>query len=151
MAGDRLTDVKRLLAKTVPSLIMSQRLVAERGVSIVPTRERLTSWEQLECKNFPRAPYDPKIAYGLNERVAGVSPYTSVGKDGRLGRGWRCRSLLQAMYLMVYLDFTGGNRVRRCARRLCGAYFRLGAHESAYCSKTCTSWATTRRSRGQGI
>jgi hypothetical protein len=34
MAGDRLTDVKRLLAKTVPSLIMSQRLVAAPAMPI---------------------------------------------------------------------------------------------------------------------
>jgi hypothetical protein len=80
----------------------------------VPTKERLSSWE-LECKNFPRAPYDPEIAAGLNERIAGVSPYTTVGEDGEFWRGWRCRSLLQAMYLMVYLEFTGGNKVRRCS------------------------------------
>jgi hypothetical protein len=117
------------------------------GVSIVPTREPLLSWE-LECKEFPSVPYGPQIAGGLNERVAGVSPYTSIGEDGEFERGWRCRSLLQAMYLMVYLDFTGGNKVRRCKRPDCREPYRLGAHESDYCSETCTSWATTRRSRG---
>lgn len=121
---------------------------ADRGVSIVPTKERLASWE-FEGKNFPRAPYEPTIAYGLNERIAGVSPYTAAGEDGLFGRGWRCRSLLQAAYLMVYFDFTGGRKVRQCARPDCGDYFRLVAHESDYCSPRCTSVMTTRRSRGQ--
>ena len=123
---------------------------AARGVSIVPTKERLTSWE-LKCKNFPRVPYGPEIIDGLNDRIAGVSPYTaaSLVGDGEFGRGWRCRSLLQAMYLMVYLDLTGGNKVRRCPRPDCQMYYRMGAHESEYCSEKCTSWATTRRSRGQ--
>jgi hypothetical protein len=117
------------------------------GVSIVPTREPLLSWD-LECKEFPRVPYGPQIAGALNARVAGVSPYTSVGEDGEFWRGWRCRSLLQAMYLMIYLDFTGGNKVRLCNRPDCRTYYRLGDHESDYCSTRCTSWATTRRSRG---
>jgi hypothetical protein len=122
----------------------------DSGVSIVPTREPLLSWD-LECKEFPSVPYGPQIAGALNARVAGVSPYTSVGEDGEFWRGWRCRSLLQAMYLMIYLDFTGGNKVRRCNRPDCLTYFRLGAHESDYCSPRCTSWATTRRSRNQVI
>ena len=118
----------------------------DRGVSIVPTKERLSSWE-LECKNFPRAPYDPEIIRGLDERIASVSPYTLVGEDGEFGRGRRCRSLLQAMYYMVYLDFTGGNKVRRCRRPDCRDYYRLGSQESDYCSPRCTSVMTTRRSR----
>ena len=61
--------------------------------------------------------------------------------------GDRCSSLLQAMYLMVFLDFTGGNKVRRCKRQDCRTYYRLGAHESDYCSSRCTSVITTRRSR----
>lgn len=122
---------------------------AERGVSIVPTKERLASWE-LECENFPNVPYDSGMVEGLNESVAGVSPYTSVGEDGEFGRWWRCRSLLQAMYLMVYLDFTGGNKVRRCKRPDCQSYYRLGAHESDCCSKECTSVMTSRRNRYQG-
>jgi hypothetical protein len=120
-----------------------------RGVSIVSTREPLLSWE-LECKEFPAAPYDPQVAGGLNERVAGVSPYTSIGEDGEFRQGWRCRSLLQAMYLMVYLDFTGGNKVRQCKRPDCRNPFRLGAHESDYCSPVCTTVMTTRRSRNRG-
>lgn len=121
---------------------------ASRGVSVVPTKERLTSWE-LECKNFPHVPYEPEIVYGLNERIAGVSPYTAVGDGGEFGRGWRCRSLLQAMYHMVYLDLTGGNKVRRCPRPDCQRYFRMGAQKSDYCSTRCTNWATSRRHRGQ--
>ena len=112
----------------------------------MPTREPLLSWE-LECKEFPSAPYGSQIPSGLNTRVAGVSPYASIDEDGEFGRGWRCRSPLQAMYLMVYLDFTGGNKVRRCKRPDCRDYYRLGAHESDYCSPGCTSVMTTRRSR----
>jgi hypothetical protein len=119
---------------------------AGRGVSILPTKERLLSW-QLECKDFPRAPYGPQIVRGLNERISGVWPSASVNKDGEFGRGWRCRSLLQAMYLMIYLDFTGGKKVRQCARPDCRRYYRLGAHESDYCSLSCTSVMMTRRSR----
>jgi hypothetical protein len=120
---------------------------ADRGVSVVPTRESLASWEY-ECANFVRARYDPEIAHGLNERIAGVTPYASFGRDGELERGWRCRSLLQAMYLMVYLDVTGGKSVRRCKRPDCRRHYRLGPQESDYCSARCTNWATTRRSRG---
>lgn len=121
---------------------------ASRGASIVPTKEHLSSW-RLECKDFPRAPYGPEIADGLNDRIAGVQPYTAIGDAGNFSRGWRCRSLLQALYLMVYLDFTGGRKVRHCKRRDCQKPYRLGVQASEYCSKSCTSCATTRRSRNQ--
>jgi len=120
---------------------------ADRSVTVVSTRERLASWE-LECENFFRAPYDPELAYGINKRVAGVSPYTSFGEDGELEWGWRCRSFLQAIYLMVYLDFTGGKKVRRCKSPDCGRFFRLAAHESYYCSFRCTRRVVAQCSRG---
>ena len=59
---------------------------AQRGVSIVSTKEPLHSWK-LDCKEFPKAPYDPRIASVLNARVAGVSPYTSMDENGEFGPG----------------------------------------------------------------
>lgn len=53
----------------------------------------------------------------LNSHLQYVSPYVFVGEDGKLERGWRCDSLLQAMYLMFYLDRTGGNNIKKCQSR----------------------------------
>jgi hypothetical protein len=125
---------------------------ADRGVSFVSMRERLSLWDG-ELMNFSAKLRSTERGLhfdGINESLVGVSPYVSIGGDSTPERGWRCRSLLQAMYLMLYLDITGGQRIRRCNRSGCGTYYRLGPQtNSLYCSKKCTSRASTRLARGQ--
>jgi hypothetical protein len=79
-----------------------------------------------------------------------VSPRALIGKDRNLERRWRYRSLLQAMYIMHFLDLTGGIIIKKCQSRGCPNYFRAGSLiKSKYCSTRCANRASTRKGRGQ--
>ena len=46
----------------------------------------------------------------FNSYLREVSPRVVTGEDGNLERGWSCRSLLRAMYVMLYLDLTAAGQ-----------------------------------------
>ncbi len=128
---------------------------ATDGVSVLCTREPLHHWE-VGFRFFPSgAPsgaleLDEDSYVFLNAFLDGVSPYAFIGEDGNLERGWRYRSLLQAMHIMLFLDLTGGNAIKKCKSRRCPNYFRVGSQsKSIYCSPRCASRASTRMGRGQ--
>lgn len=128
---------------------------AADGVSILCTREPLRRWE-VAFRFFPSSAPEGDVVLDddsyvfLNSFLADVSPRALVGKGGNLERGWRYRSLLQAMYLMLYLDLTGGNTIKKCLSRGCPNYFRQGPQgRSKFCSRACANLASTRRGRGQ--
>ena len=52
----------------------------------------------------------------LRKELVGISPEPSINEAGEIERGWQCPSLLRAVYLMLYLDLTGVNPIRKCAR-----------------------------------
>jgi hypothetical protein len=124
------------------------------GVSVLCTREPLQRW-RYSLAYFPSG--DMAIEHllsdsfnDLNWRLRQVSPYLLLGKDGNLKRGWSYRSLLQAMYVMLWLDLTGDNTVKKCQSRGCPNYFRVGSQSnSKYCSTRCANLASTRMGRGQ--
>ncbi|HVF00070.1 MAG TPA: hypothetical protein VNA27_01845 [Rubrobacteraceae bacterium] len=128
---------------------------APEGVSVLCRQEPLRRWE-ISFRFFPSgAPsgdveLDDDSYVFLNSYLEDVSPRAVIGKDGNLERRWRYRSLLQALYVMLYLDLTGGNTIKKCQSRGCPNYFRLGPQsKSIYCSPRCASRASTRRRRGQ--
>lgn len=105
-------------------------------VSVLSTRELTWSWEKA-LLDFPSGddlqPENKVLRAALNSRLAGVSPY-SPRDDEDMGRGWRCSSLLEAMYLMLWLDLTGGRSVIKCRARGCPGWFRQGTQpNSMYC------------------
>jgi hypothetical protein len=121
--------------------------------SVLCTREPLRRWSQ-SLLSFPGTDTHVEwlgLEHGVfNNYLRTISPYASVGEDGNLKRGWRCRSLLQAMYLMFYLDQTGDSSIRKCQSRGCPNYFRVGSQsKSKYCSQRCANRASTRIRRGQ--
>ena len=93
------------------------------GVSIISTHEPLTFWD-LEIKNFPVPPCDAET---LNSHTRGATRYAVPDKEsGKLRQSWRCSSLLAAMYLMLYLDETGGEfGIKKCQAPGCPEYFRV--------------------------
>ncbi len=124
------------------------------GITILSTREPLFWWEN-ELENFPSEKH-LKAEYGfslgtINRRIAGnVSPRGYVNERGQAERGWRCPSLLKALYLMLYLDLTGGRGIRKCGRSDCQNHYRAGPQSnSKYCSTRCANAASTRKGRGQ--
>ena len=127
---------------------------APLGVSVLSIREPLLYWH-LMLRSFPSGdtPVEDLMSdkhTSLNSHLQYVSPYVFVGEDGELERGWRCDSLLQAMYVMFSLDRTGGNNIKKCQRSGCPNHFRVGAQKgSKYCSEKCANHASTRRGRGQ--
>jgi hypothetical protein len=90
-------------------------------------------------------PEDSEFKRHLNARIADVSPFSPEDEEG-YKRGWRCFSLLQAMYLMLWLDLTGSRFIRECGLRGCHAYFREGSQgeKTLYCSDKHTSLASSR-------
>jgi len=52
----------------------------------------------------PETPDEVQLIETINDEIGRVSPYISRGEDGLLERSWRCRSLLQAIYMMLYLQ-----------------------------------------------
>jgi hypothetical protein len=128
---------------------------APEGVSVLCTREPLHYWE-VGFRFFPSgAPsgaleLDEDGHIFLNAFLEEVSPRAFIGEAGNLERGWRYRSLLQAMYIMLFLDLTGGNTIKKCKRRKCSNYFRVGSQsKSIYCTPRCASAASTSMKRGQ--
>ena len=128
---------------------------APDGVSVLCTQEPLRRWE-MGFRFFPSfAPsgvleIDEKSYVSLNRYLEDVSPRAHIGPNGNLERGWRYRSLLQAMYVMLYLDLTGGSTIKKCQSRGCPNYFRSGPQgRSKYCSGRCANRASTRIGRGQ--
>ena len=124
------------------------------GVSVLCTREPLQRW-RYSLAYFPSGdmPVDQLLSdsyNALNWRLRQVSPYVFLGEDGNLKRGWHYRSLLQAMYVMLWLDLTGDNTIKKCQSRGCPNYFRVGPQsKSIYCTTRCANRASTRMGRGQ--
>jgi hypothetical protein len=135
-------------------LILNDR--APDGVSVLCTREPLHRWE-ISFRTFPslaapsgRLQLDDHSYDFLNQHLENVSLRAYVDKDGNPERGWRYRSLLQAMYVMLVFDLTEDNTIKKCQSRGCPNYFRIGSQsKSRYCSERCANRASTRRSRGQ--
>lgn len=128
---------------------------APEGVSVLCTREPLHHWE-VGFRFFPSGALsgalelDEDSYISLNAFLQEVSPRAFIGEDGNLERGWRYRNLLQVMYIMLFLDLTGGNSIKKCKSRGCPNYFRVGSQsKSIYCTTTCADRASTRMGRGQ--
>ncbi len=128
---------------------------APDGVSVLCTREPICRWE-MSFRFLPSAApsgaleLDEDGYVSLNTYLEDVSPRAFVSVDGNLERGWRYRSLLQAMYVMLFLDLTGGSTIKKCESRGCPNYFRVGPQSrSKYCSNRCANRASTRMGRGQ--
>jgi hypothetical protein len=124
------------------------------GVSVLCTREPISRWWRA-LYFFPSGETLDDIIRDespntLNFYLQGASPGVILGEAGNVERGWRCRNLLQAMYVMLYLDLTGDNAIRRCQSRGCPGYFHVGSQiTTVYCSKKCANRASTRMGRGQ--
>jgi hypothetical protein len=120
------------------------------GVSVICTREPLIRWSHtLEAFSFLQDMTVEEQANALNGSLGDASPYVHVSEDGNLERRYQCHTLLTAMYLMFYLDLTGGSTIKKCQSSGCPEFFRTGAQsESKYCSERCASRAATRRARG---
>jgi hypothetical protein len=124
------------------------------GVSVLCTREPLQRW-RASLGSFPSGdmPVDQLVSHSYNAfnwRLRQVSPYLRLGEDGKLKGGWRYRSLLQAMYILLWLDLTGDNTIKKCQSRRCPHYFRVGSQsKTKYCSERCANRASTRMKRGQ--
>jgi hypothetical protein len=125
------------------------------GVSVLCTREPLARWRH-SLVFFPSV--DTPVEQLVNNEgfpdfnafLQEVSPRVVIREDGNLDRSWYCRSLIQAMYAMLYLDLTGGNTIKKCRSWGCSNSFRVGPQtKSIYCSDQCASRASTRRGRGQ--
>jgi hypothetical protein len=97
--------------------------------SVLSRSESIFQW-QTELWNFPQPPYTderlPTLASYLGDWLASVSPMASIGESGELTQNWRCGTLLEAMYLMLYLDLTGGSLLRECASHDCSTSLPAG-------------------------
>jgi hypothetical protein len=67
-------------------------------------------------------------------------------KAGKLRLGWVCHSLLAVFAMMATQDLAQ-NRLLRCARRDCQAYFVTQAKMAKYCSARCRKAVQMRRYR----
>jgi hypothetical protein len=104
---------------------------AEHGVSLVSAREPLDYWDT-ELKRLPSPPCNAESLVGRSE---GVMPHPVTGSDGKLRHGWRCPSLLKAMYAMLYTDALNDKELRKCQDPDCPGYFNVGKRDKArkYC------------------
>lgn len=100
-------------------------------VALVATREPILYWRG-ELKGFP---FPPVRAEVLNSRLERATPHGTTTADGDFRAGWRCPSLLKAMYLMLYLDQEAGNKILKCQAPDCPDYFRVGptSRRTTYC------------------
>ena len=103
---------------------------ADRGVSLVSTREPVSVWRE-EFSAFTSSLYQDF----LNANLEDVRPLLVTDKNGRAASSWYCPSLMKAIHLMRYLDLVAGVRMQRCQAPGCREYFRVGpgSRESLYC------------------
>ena len=123
-----------------------------RKVSLVPTREPILYWEQ-QLKDFPVPPVHAGV---LNSRLEGITPHGATTGEDVYRSGWRCPSLLKAMYLMLHLDKESRTKIIKCKAPGCLNYFRAGpkSRRTTYCppppgkqQSKCASRGTSRDSR----
>ena len=110
-------------------------------VSVLCRSEPVGAWLyllgefQLAC--FPKAGgyAEDAMIEVINAEVSEVSPFLTRTEGGRYERNWRCRDLLQSLYLMLFLDATADKELRKCRAPNCPNYFRVGTHDKArkYC------------------
>jgi hypothetical protein len=83
-------------------------------------------------------------------------PYVAATDEDVYRSGWRCPTLLKAMYLMLHLDREAGNKILKCKARDCPNYFRAPPQSKRkYCPhpedpskpSKCGSRVTSQRSR----
>jgi hypothetical protein len=121
--------------------------------SVLARNESIFAWQSV-LQDFPVPSFEmkerwPLWARILNEWLVDISPMITFGDDGRLTPTWRCNTLLQAMYLMLWLDLLRGSELRECGCHDCATYFRKGPQDSKYCSPTHASRAAKRMQRGK--
>ena len=121
--------------------------------SILARSENIFAWRSV-LQDYPAPPYTvdrfPYLARVLNEALVDASPAITLGGARRLKQAWRCNSLLQAMYLMLWQDLINSSELRECASHDCATYFRVGPQtDSKYCSMKHADRASTRMWRGQ--
>jgi hypothetical protein len=140
--------------KEVFGVLLVQDKESYTRVSVLCTREPLQRWRS-SLTSFPSGnmsvgqSLSPNYS-ALNWRLRQVSPYLLLGEDGNPKGDWHYRSLLQAMYVMPWLDLTRDNTIRKCQSRDCPNYFRVGSQsKSKYCSKQHADRASTRMGRDQ--
>src|SRR5215203_3487343 len=102
------------------------------GVQVICTREPLLRWlDTLESFSFLQDMTTQEQIKVLNSSLVDASPYVHFSEDGNLERSYQCSKLLTAMYLMFYLDLTGGSTIRKCQSNGCPEYFRTGAQSAS--------------------
>lgn len=124
---------------------------APARVSVLPTAEPVRLWMmalgffQLAC--FPELDgedEDWKIGK-IRRGTTGASLDLTRGEDGGYERNWRCDTLLESIYVMLWLDVTGGNKIRKCQSPGCPKYFRMGSQPgSKHCPGACAGRAASR-------
>ena len=103
--------------------------------SVLCTREHTMKW-WTAISDLPAGtlrPEDRVLRAFLNSCLVGVSPYSALDSK-EMERDYRCSSLLEAMYLMLWLDLTGGRSIVKCEAERCPNWFRQGSQtRSMYC------------------
>lgn len=61
--------------------------------------------------------------------------------------GFKFGSLLALMYKMLFIDWTHGHSIRRCANKLCNNHFVPSNVKNEYCSDLCVNRAKSQRHR----
>jgi len=122
--------------------------------SVLVRSESIFIWQSV-LLDFPTPPLDteerwPFWAQLMNEWLVDISPMVTREQGGKLAPAWRCNSLLQAMYLMLWLDLIRGSELRECGCHDCANYYRVGPQtNSKYCSERHAYRAAKRMQRGK--
>jgi hypothetical protein len=77
----------------------------------------------------------------VNTRLLGASPCI-VAREG-LERTWRCKDLISALYMMLFLDLDHNRRLVRCPG--CGAFFQDAKQNVVFCSSRCETRMRVRK------
>lgn len=88
----------------------------------------------------------PTLIAGTFEEYATYQAQGLLGeRPFSLAFGWEFGSLLSTLYLMLFLDLTGGKLLRRCSNPLCGRFFVAARANNQYCSTVCQNRAKQQR------
>jgi hypothetical protein len=121
--------------------------------SVLVRSESIFSWQSV-LLDFPPPPYDdeerwPYLVRVLNQSLVDAAPAVTFNEHSGLTQTWRCNTLLQAMYVMLWQDLIQGHKLRKCGCRDCATYYRVGPQDSKYCCRTHAERAAKRMQRGK--
>jgi hypothetical protein len=130
-------SVEEISYEFIPLLNQWRILLVDFDESIMVSDKEQDEILLMSAKNY--------LEVVFNMILEDVRPKLKIGEQPIWQ--WNFTSLLSAMYLMLFLDFTGSNLPRQCLNKSCNNFFKPARDSNVYCRQECQENAKVQRYR----